>query len=487
VVAAAPGPEAEQPGDGRGFVVAVLGGGVSVVSLVDTLIAAQSSASTPPMVVRLHARRSDRLEAIARHCRARLARTGGHRTHRPPILLEARASLDDALAGADIVVNLIRAGGNRARSHDEQLLRWRGAPGDEGIGPGGASNAWRSVPLFGAIALRISQLAPEAVVLNMAAPLGVTTRAFWDAGVACTGLCELPLVIEAQLRSHGAGPLRYLGFNHLGVFSPDPATGPSADGALDHLATVAARAGLAATETVIRLGGVPLPYYHRVLRPDLGARLSISSPEGRAAQLSELTEALLDTIRHHPSDDVSDRVDDLLGSRPTPWFDQALVPALLAITTREPVRLALNRPNDDGDSRATEAGRLERRPRPSLTIHGVAPECIVEHIGRWPIVADRPDDLGAAPTACTPATATMLAAIGRAESLTYAASKTRDLSILREALLAWDDVEGQQVGRSDTDTVDCWVRAVIAGSSSEEPPDGASLTGRTASSARGSG
>ena len=150
----------------------------------------------------------------------------GHAARRTAGIHAVRAcpALDDALSGAAAVVLLIRVGGMAARARDEELPTRYGLVGDEGVGVGGMANAWRTLPVLDRVADRIAACAPGAAVLNMMAPLGVTTRLLVERGHRAVGLCELPAVTLARW-THASGstqPLCYAGMNHLGFWwSPD--------------------------------------------------------------------------------------------------------------------------------------------------------------------------------------------------------------------------------------------------------------------------
>ncbi len=64
------------------------------------------------------------------------------------------ASAVEASSGADVIVLMIRVGGLAARRDDEDLSRRFGMPGDEGLGPGGAANALRTLPVLAELADR---------------------------------------------------------------------------------------------------------------------------------------------------------------------------------------------------------------------------------------------------------------------------------------------------------------------------------------------
>ena len=179
---------------GRGRrAVTVIGGGVHAVGLLEALVAADD---LPDLDLRLVARREDRLGVIGRH--AALVLQGV----RPEWSVRWTTDLADGVGGADVVVPLVRIGGSAARDHDERFPTAFGLVGDEGIGPGGMANAWRTLPPLRSMAAVIAARAPGALVANLMAPLGVTTRALADAGLDCMGVCELPIVVLDRLLAH---------------------------------------------------------------------------------------------------------------------------------------------------------------------------------------------------------------------------------------------------------------------------------------------
>jgi hypothetical protein len=286
-------------------VLAIVGGGVYVSSLLRTLA---RTPGMPALRVHLVARDHARLKVIAEHAQ-RCVADGA-----PGWGVQAFRSTRSAMAGADAVVLLARIGGDRARAHDEAFPLAFGAVGDEGLGLGGLANGWRTLPVLEGIAGKIVQSAPKARILNLMAPLPLTTRLLREKGLDAIGVCELPATVEESL--DGEEPVEYLGVNHLGWFWP---TSPSSGGVLAR----AVERGVAHPETVDRFGAVPLPYYYRVVRPDLGRDLGIVAPEGRAAYLSTLSDRIFRSMVRGGPPDIPE-----LSLRPTPWFDRALAPIL---------------------------------------------------------------------------------------------------------------------------------------------------------------
>jgi 6-phospho-beta-glucosidase len=395
--------------------IAVLGGGAYAARLVEL---AGACPGMPALELRLHGRDPGRLATIAGHAARRLAAIGApHRAIACP-------DLDAALDGVTAVVLMIRVGGLAARAHDEDFPARFELVGDEGVGVGGMANAWRTLPVLGGVLARIAAIAPRARVLNLMAPLGVTTRLCIELGLSAVGLCELPggtlarWTAAAGPAAAGAPPLRYAGLNHLGCFWPE------AGAALDHpVVRAAIAAGDATEELVERLGAVPLHYYVEVLEPALARQLGRERRPGRAGALAELQAVLLDRFSRARGAPVAE-----LERRPTPWLEHALVPALHAVLGGPPLCAALDLPN---------AGALDEAPA------GV----VVELAGRLDASGARFDPASASPAAPPagasragpaparpPAVRALLGRLAASEDALYRAALGRDRALLGEAL-----------------------------------------------------
>lgn len=376
--------------------VAVLGGGAFAARLVDVV----AGAALPALELRLYARDQGRLAAIAGHAEARLRAAGCAHS------LRAARGLDDALDGAAAVILLVRVGGLAARAHDEGFPGRFGQVGDEGVGLGGMANAWRTVPALDAIARRIAARAPGARVLNLMAPLGVTTRLLVERGLAAVGLCELPTVTEARWRAEAdraGGPLAYAGLNHLGFFWSEE------EGPLDHpVLRVAIARGEVPAELAHRLRAVPLHYYVDVFEAEASRRIGRRRQSGRAAALTRLRDDLVEAFRALPGAEVAE-----LASRPTPWFEVAVVPALAA---------ALGGPVYRGPIDAPGGGALDEVPD----------QVVIELLGELGGGGFRFDPVPARPVPVRD----RIGQLAAAEDLVYRASVGRDRGLLGQALAA---------------------------------------------------
>jgi 6-phospho-beta-glucosidase len=400
--------------------VAVLGGGAYAARLVEVIA---SVADMPALELRLHARDRGRLDAIASHAAARTRALGA------PHRVGAFPALDAALDGAAAVVLLVRVGGLAARAHDEAFPVRFGQVGDEGVGLGGLASAWRTVPVLDSIAARIAARAAGAHVLDLIAPLGVTTRLLHERGLRTVGLCELPVVTLDRWRAWAgeaaaaAPPLAYAGLNHLGFFW-SPGCPP-----LDHpVLRAAVERGEVPGELMHRLGAAPLHYFVDVFEPEAARGLGRHRAPGRALELARLQDDLLRRFRDKPGAPVVE-----LDRRPTPWFEQALVPAL---------RAALGGPGYRGAINVAGGGLLEE----------AAPEVVVELFGCLDAAGAHIDPVPPRP----PAVRALVARLAAAEDLLYRAAAGRDRELLAGALCAlplpWTDA-ARNAARADL--LDC--------------------------------
>lgn len=366
--------------------VAIVGGGVYAPVLCAALARALPAG---PLTLRLTARSAERLAPIAREAAARVASLRAEAT------VTSTTELAAALTGAGHVVLLVRVGGLAARARDEAFPGAEGLVGDEGLGPGGYANAWRTLPWFATFTATVRTHAPSATVWNLVAPLGITTRALLDAKVEALGVCELPLVTRERW-SLGAGDVGYAGLNHLGWFW----------GRTTSALRALAMAPDVDAATLERFGAAPLRYYYELFDPAASARLGVTRATGRAEALAAMADEALDTFQTRPGAWVP--------ARATPWFDRALVPMMAARLGGAPWEGYVNTGNSVSGGR-----RCAFAPEEAVI------ECAVtlDSAGMTPRVDNPP-----APVA------RWLGVVARAEALAYIAARDRDGRALREAL-----------------------------------------------------
>lgn len=194
--------------------------------------------------------------------------------------IEVRESADLAQAarGADFVVTQIRVGGMAARQIDETIPLRYGVIGQETTGPGGMFKALRTIPVMIDVARTISQVAPDAFILNYTNPSGVVTEAVLNhTDARLLGLCSSIPLLQHRLRgllaeAFGEVEIASVGLNHLGFVHQITAGGADVTrAAIGHLhARHAANDDLFASALKIAplLGAIPVEkygdlYFHR--------------------------------------------------------------------------------------------------------------------------------------------------------------------------------------------------------------------------------
>ena len=199
--------------------VTILGGGGFRVPL----IARQLAASGLPVTrVGLYDTDRGRLAVMADVLRGDALTCG--------LPLAVGTELDAALHGADVIFSALRPGGLNGRVSDERAALARGVLGQETVGAGGLSSAFRTVPVVAALARRIAALAPSAWVISMTNPAGIVTEVMASVlGPRVIGVCDSPVgLIRRACRALDVDPgpslgavtdrvdADYLGINHLG-------------------------------------------------------------------------------------------------------------------------------------------------------------------------------------------------------------------------------------------------------------------------------
>lgn len=126
-----------------------------------------------------------------------------------------------ALTGVDFVVTQFRVGGLAARAKDERFPLQYNVLGQETTGPGGFAKALRTIPVILDICRDISELCPEAWLINFTNPAGLITEAIHKyTTVKCLGLCNVPIHLRmtiANMLDAAADDIfiEFIGLNHL--------------------------------------------------------------------------------------------------------------------------------------------------------------------------------------------------------------------------------------------------------------------------------
>jgi 6-phospho-beta-glucosidase len=295
----------------------VLGG--SAVST-PQLAAALADAGLGKLELALVGRSAEKLRLVAA-----AARTAGGEA----IVVSEHTDLEDALAGASIVLSQVRIGGLESRAFDERFSRDLGIPGEETVGPGGFASAWRTLPVVEALMRRVAKAAPGLLVLNLTNPASMVHRVCEQAGLEVITLCDAPLVLARKLaRLIDADPTaavpRYAGINHCGWITGLEINGEDRLGeVLEKRSEVAALTGIDEQVTA-RLGAVPNPYLRFIYHPERQRALQRAAHRTRAEELEELEREALSEYA------VGADPTAAAARRPAPWYSECVVPLIAA-------------------------------------------------------------------------------------------------------------------------------------------------------------
>ena len=168
-------------------------------------------------------------------------------------------SVEEAVAGGDVVFSAIRVGGAAGRVRDERRALDLGVLGQETVGAGGIAYALRTLPVALDAARVIRESAPNAWLINFTNPAGLVTEALRTVlGDRVIGICDSPIGLVRRARLAAGlsvdtiGGIDYVGINHLGWLRSLP------DGHRDLLPDLLSDDAALATFEEGRLFGGPL-------------------------------------------------------------------------------------------------------------------------------------------------------------------------------------------------------------------------------------
>lgn len=244
----------------------------------------------------------------------------------------ALADIVSALRGADLVLLQVRFGGYEGRTFDETFPLRYGLCGDEGLGPGGLSAAWRAWPAMHNLLTTIASVCPGAIVLMLSSPVSVFVGAARHIfpTLRIYGICELPWTtlqdLSASLNADPTGTdFDYLGVNHVGWFYRMEFEGR--DLLLEYKAQNSFDEKWPSSQLVASCGGFPTKY----LRLHYSRQQVLQEQRERRVSRSEILKKIsLESYRAFRSGGKH-AILGALERRPAPWYDHAVVPFLLSL------------------------------------------------------------------------------------------------------------------------------------------------------------
>jgi len=280
----------------RGLTLCIVGAGSSYTPELVSGLLAQPQDELPVSAVRLTDINPERLAVMA-GLAERMVRHAGRE-----VAVHKDTELERMLEGADFVITQIRVGGMKARYLDESIPLKYGIIGQETTGPGGMFKALRTIPPMLDIARKVTEVCPEAFILNYTNPSGIITEAVTKHARArliglCSGIPGMQKRLRAALASRYPNLKTYcVGLNHFGfvhrmVSDGRDVTAEAIEAAYGKDGPLA---GDGQTAQLCRLiGAVPISYvnyyFHR------GRRLADarSAPQTRAQQVEQIEREVL--------------------------------------------------------------------------------------------------------------------------------------------------------------------------------------------------
>jgi 6-phospho-beta-glucosidase len=317
----------------------VLGGSsIAVPELISALI--PHIHSRRAMQVTLHGRDAHKLALVGKVCQQMASSVDG-------LTVETTTDLTAALRGADYVLNQVRVGGLEARAYDETFpLRW-GIPGEETVGPGGAANALRSVPVVLELARELERFAPDALLLTFSNPSSVVQRALTiSTRLKVIGLCDAPytmhkLVAQSLGMAFDSVETQYVGMHHFGWITSAKVDG--AERLPDVLADDGVLKALGLEPEIGRLLGViPHSYFRYFYHPDQMLKKQRAATQPRARELQAMEANLLEVYASYSGTEKP----EMLTKRSAIWYEAVVVPVIVGLAFKVPARLAVNSTNN---------------------------------------------------------------------------------------------------------------------------------------------
>lgn len=367
--------------------------------------------------------------------------------------LAVTTDLAEALCGADVVLVQLRYGGLALRRLIEEICHSHGLFADESLGVGGLATALCVQDAWRRLGNRLHQYCPGALTVNMINPLSLSSQLLQDSGARTIGLCEGPLTTARQLAAHLCGPEQPFDWDCAG---------------LNHRAFV----------YDIRLDGRPLPFAALadlplpracgVADPQCGALISKEMAQarcpagwtyGRAETVAKMRAGALKGLAAPTEGGAAPEAATEI-RRPTPWYDDAVLPLLAAWSGwSDPFDTTINHPVEGlflesrfciGKTSLTPRHRdSARAPQPKAIAEAVA--ALVQHeravLACLELAWQQRDPASGGPSS-DPVSAGLADAMARAlaaDPLIPEAQKPVALVALREIIARYRDMEQRQV------------------------------------------
>ena len=138
-----------------------------------------------------------------------------------PITIKTTLNRQEALKDADFVTTQFRIGGLAARIRDERIPLKYDCIGQETTGPGGFTNALRTIPVILSLCKDMEELCPKAWLINFSNPSGIVTETILNhSSIKAIGLCNGPFGMQSDIAEKYNCSIEdvycdFVGLNHL--------------------------------------------------------------------------------------------------------------------------------------------------------------------------------------------------------------------------------------------------------------------------------
>lgn len=310
-------------------------GGSSIASpiMVQELV---KYANRPAFELCLIGRTREKLEKVAAVCMA-LAKKAT-----TPLEISFNTDVAKGIADSDYILNQVRVGGYSARAYDDKFPHQFGILGEETFGPGGMSNALRTIPVVLDYCKIIEKVAPQALILNLTNPNSyIQYAATTYTNVNFIGVCDSPVGIAEGIAAFLGVPyqelwLEYTGMHHFGWVVK--AFWRGVDLMPEIMKKIDQFKGLPVDAEIARaIGGIPTSYFRYYYHSNRVYEKQLTQPSSRAQQLMELEAQVLEDF-----DKDKSKIPDSLLKRGAHWYGAIVVPVMLAHASNEERVFTLN-------------------------------------------------------------------------------------------------------------------------------------------------
>ncbi len=305
------------------MIVTVLGGSAHSTPTLFDFLATQHD--LPKLEFRLVGRSEVKLAAVRRASKIVLRKSNisvnCYRTNSKEI--------GKALSGSDLVIVQPRIGALSGRLFDETFPLRHRLCGDEGLGLGGLSAAWRAWPIIKRLMALVGFVCPEAFILMVSSPVSLLTRLVCHSfpQLRIAGICELPwTTLKNVCESLHVPPsevhFSYSGINHIGWFH---SLSLGSRNLIDEYASTRLGSSEFPSGDLIRsCGGIPLKYL-RLHYESIQMLEEQRTHPPRASVLLRLASDAFQVYRNGNRQEIT----RTLSRRPAPWYTDAIGPFIL--------------------------------------------------------------------------------------------------------------------------------------------------------------